>query len=193
MEELSEIKPSNHDIIWIATARLHIRNRENRAVFTIPEITNEVKSLGLNVSPQTINQYISSHCVANTRASPDNHCYLYRVDTGKYRLYRPGDFVYTSRKYGKEVPEAETMPKRFRELLDWYNNEYCKQKTKEFETLSPKVESPPYERIDDNGKISMPHKIKEWLKLSHGDHVSFVTMPNGRIQLQKVKVALQLQ
>lgn len=49
-----------------------------------------------------------------------------------------------------------------------------------------------YERINNDGKIVIPHTIKDWLNLRNGGYVSFIKMSNGRIQLQKVKVSLQL-
>ena len=160
-EQLGEIRPTTHDTVWIATARLHKKNSDVRDIFTVQEIFNEVKNLNLiTVSDQTIKQHISSHCVANTSESPEYHRYLYRVDIGRYRLFKPGNYFNNSRKYGKMHPKKETIPHQFRFLVDWYVNEYSKESSKEFQITSPNLVNPPYARISGNS-ITIPSEIKK--------------------------------
>ncbi|MGH2613330.1 MAG: DUF7669 domain-containing protein [Rhabdochlamydiaceae bacterium] len=192
-QALGEIIPGTHDSIWIATAQLHYNNKD-RDVFAVTDIFNEIKNLGYSTTiDSTIKQHISSHCVANTYASPDTHRYLYRVDHGKYRLYRPDDFYSGSRENGKMLPVPETIPHKFRFLIDWYNNEYCKKPNPEYQPISTDLENPPYVRIDESSRIKIPDKIKNELNLQNGDFVGFVKLPNGRIQLQKARIAVNFR
>ena len=193
-QTLGEIMPSTADSIWIATARLHVQNKDVRDLFTISEIFQEVKNLGfVKVTEQTIHQYISTHCVANVRPSPQDYRYLYRADNARYRLCKPEDRHHYNRKHGKKIPVKESIPHQFRELVDWYNSEYCKKGSNEFQEDSRIYPAPPHERIDGNGMIKIPSEIKEFLCLYNGDYVGFVKTPNGRIQLQKADVSLKFQ
>lgn len=190
-EPLADIKPSTHDAIWISTAELHVNNK-NRDVFSNNEIFKQAKENGLNLSDTTIKQYISSHCVANARASPDTVRYLFRVHTATYRLYRPEDGYDDSRKNGRMIPIRETIPQKYRYLLDWYENEYCKKKV-EFEEQLPWLINPPHRRIENNWKVEIPYEITQKLNLLRGDYVGFIETHNGRIQLQKMKITVQAQ
>lgn len=191
-EPLNQPWPSTQDAIWIATAQLHVNNKE-RDVFTIAEIFKEARQIGLEHHAETtIKQYISSHCVANTGSSPDTMRYLFRVSSGVYRLYRPEDGCATSRKNGKMIPIRETLAQKYRYLIDWYENEYCKKRV-DFEEQQAWLKNPHYRRVDDHSKIEVPWEIKQKLNLLDGDFVGFIETPNGRIQLQKMRVKVQAQ
>ena len=90
------------------------------------------------------------------------------------------------------VPIRETIPQKYRYLIDWYNNEYCKKRV-DFEEQLSWLKNPPHVRVDDNDRIEIPLEIKQKLKLLNGDFVGFIEMPNGRIQLQKMRIAVQAQ
>ena len=190
-QTLGEIKPSTHDVIWIATSRLLIRNK-TRDVFSVSEIFKEVNELELpSISDSTIKQHISSHCVANTGASPDTHRKLFRVDMGFYRLYRPGDLYFRSREGGKIVPAQEMIPEKYRYLITWYENEYCKKESSTSQETSPYEVNPPYVRIDQERQIKIPYDVSRELDVVNGDYVCFIKLPNGTMQIKKVHVSLR--
>ena len=112
--------------VWIATATLHRIYGINR-IFSNRDIVGKIKEQGLCVANKsTLEIHISGHCVANTRAQPYTHRKLYRVSRGRYRLYRDGDYCNPGRKHGPKEPHASKVPDRYRDLLDWYREEYCK-------------------------------------------------------------------
>jgi hypothetical protein len=51
------------------------------------------------------------------------------LETGKNRrrLFRPGDPYDRNRERAKIVPENSEIPKKYHELLDWYENEYQRE------------------------------------------------------------------
>lgn len=113
--------------VWIATATLHKQHPSN-GVFSKKEIFLRVQEQNLfHKYDSTIKTHISSHCVANNKAQPDDHRKIYRVSRGKYRLYRSGDDYDDTRKDGKAEPSVYELPDKYKKLLDWYRNEYCKK------------------------------------------------------------------
>src|SRR5881397_2372919 len=53
-----------------------------------------------------------------------------KLEDDTYRLYRPGDAAHPSRK-GKTAPNRAELPEKYHELLDWYEQEYCKGSAKQ--------------------------------------------------------------
>jgi hypothetical protein len=114
------------DEVWVAAALLQ-RQMPQRDDFTPKEIKEmaEKEKLPGRFRPG-FGQHISRHCVANKPADPGNHRMLFRTRRGWRRLFRQGDelHVHESRKTGKRRPEAEDLPEKYRELVDWYDQLY---------------------------------------------------------------------
>jgi len=182
-----EIKPSTANTVWIATALLH-QEHKDRSAFKVEEIFQKIKELGfLTVSDQTIKIHISSHCVANGWASPDDHRKLLRVDTGSYRLYRKGDVYHHSRSNGKITPVSESIPPRFRYLLEWYEKEYCNQKSTTFQEATHGTIAPSFAPIK-SGLVGIPSIVREKLKLEEGDNIVFIENTVDTMIIKKARV-----
>ena len=96
--------------VWIATAVLHNENKEKDA-FPVRKIFQKVRDLKLSQTADvTVLAHISTHCVANTKAWPNTHRKLFRVSTGWYRLYKPGDDFHPSRKNGHRDRSRRRAP-----------------------------------------------------------------------------------
>jgi hypothetical protein len=110
---------------WIATALLH-REHPERDDFTIQEIIARVQAENLTGSLRPgVGVHASTHCVANREPRPARHRMLYATGKRTRRLFREGDEADLQRT-GRITPEPESIPARYRYLLDWYSNEYSK-------------------------------------------------------------------
>ena len=188
---------STANAVWIATALLHKENPKKEA-FRTGEIFAKVNSLNLlNVSPDTIKMHISSHCVADGKRSPDTHRKLKRVGTGWYRLYVEGEKCHEDRKNGKTAPIKESIPEKYRELVDWYNNHYSIVHAREkiIGTVQQNYEnenSIQYSQIREGNKISVPNHVLHHLNVDVEDHLAFVIQDDGSIILKKAKVKVEI-
>ncbi len=188
MSETHEIVKT-HNAIWIGTALLH-RTNPTKGAFTVKEIFSKVKELNLlSVADETIYMHISSHCVANGVASPDNHRKLYRLERGLYRLYRLGDPYHPSRENGRTAPVPESIPEKFRELVDWYHKDYCDKTNGEFQEAKNQEVDTPHARIK-NGSITLPPAVIEQLNLTNGDYLVFLENTDNTMTIKKGRISI---
>jgi hypothetical protein len=124
------------DECWIALASLH-RSKPQRASFSAQEILERLKQekacpeLRPGVPP-----HIYLHNVANLKPNSARYRMFYRLADGTYRLFRPGDDFDPTRR-GKTCPDRMELPPRYRELLDWYEQEYCSSSLESLEESDP--------------------------------------------------------
>ncbi|MCY3801273.1 MAG: hypothetical protein OXG46_06815 [Chloroflexi bacterium] len=113
------------DEVWIATALLH-RQHPDRVDFTVNEIVQQATSAKVAGNPLRpgVKVHAYLHCVANKAPNPNRHRMLFETSKGRRRLFRPGDRYDPARSSGKDVPRNDQIPAVYRELLDWYHNEY---------------------------------------------------------------------
>jgi hypothetical protein len=115
------------DEVWIATALLH-REHPGRKDFTITEIVERARQEGMtDVLRPGVLVHASQHCVANRPPNPGRYRMLLATGRSKRRLFRPGDPYDPKREDAKTTPKPEEIPSRYRNLLDWYHNEYVKR------------------------------------------------------------------
>jgi len=183
---------STANAVWLATAILHRENHQKDA-FSAKEIFSKVKQLNLlSVSDSTINMHITSHCVADGKASPDRHRKLTRVQSGWYRLYKEGDSFHETRSKGQSAPLAEMIPLEFRDVVEWYNVQYNSQYNKsnvsklDFEPASSDVN---YQtsgelyliEIGDNNTIKLPDSFVKDFKIKQGQQLIFQANFDGTV------------
>ncbi len=113
------------DAVWIALASLHQR-QEYRESFTTAEVRAEVLRLKPDIKPQTLAAHISSHLVANAKPDGGHYRMLMRLDDNLRRLYRPDDRSHPER-HGKTKPKRDEIPTEYWDLLDWYEEKYCRR------------------------------------------------------------------
>ena len=65
--------------------------------------------------------------VANKLPNPGRYRMLFETRRGRRRLFREGDSFHPAREGGKVVPRAEEIPSRYRDLLEWYRDEFSPQ------------------------------------------------------------------
>lgn len=113
--------------IWISVATLHIEYGMD-VNFSIKQITENIIQQNLcNSTPHTIFTNLSSHCVANSPTiHASYHRKIYRVSLGQYRLYKRGEYCHPTRENCKTAPLAIELPDRYKYLINWYDEEYCK-------------------------------------------------------------------
>jgi len=183
-------------VVWLATALLHRDNPQSDA-FSAKEIFNKVKQMNLlSVSDSTINMHITSHCVASTKASPDKHRKLTRVQSGWYRLFREGDSFHETRSTGHSAPLAEMIPIEFKDVVDWYNIQYNSQYNKS--NISKSLTDPitsdiNYQtagelyliEIGENNTIKLPDSFVEDFKIKQGQQLIFQANFDGTVIIKK--------
>ena len=190
--QLGELELHTSTVVWIATALLHKEN-PSRTAFRISEIENKVKELNLlSVQDTTISQHITSHCVANSYASPDTSRILFRVQRGLYRLYRNGDSYHPTREYGKTSPPPEIIPEKYGYLLEWYEKEYLHKTSSTFQEITKTSVNPPFVKIDDDMRIKIPDEIMRKLEIGVGDHIVFIETTAGKILIKKARLQLMV-
>jgi len=189
--ENNEISLTTANAVWIATALLHSENDENKT-FACKEIFQKVRDQNLvQTEDVTVFAHISTHCVANTKPWPNVHRKLLRVATGRYRLYKPGDDFHPSRKNGQSAPLADEVPPKYRNLIDWYHNEYCKE-ISSLPVSTMTHSNFPITTIEKEGTIKIPTSVLEKLQLQDGDYLAFVESPAGGVELRKARVQLEV-
>jgi hypothetical protein len=108
------------DEVWIATALLH-RERPGHADFTIEEIMERAgRESGNEALRPGVYVHIVQHCVANRAPNPGRYRMLIETSPGRRRLYRTGDSYDPQREGSKTTPEAEDLPEKYLDLLEWY-------------------------------------------------------------------------
>ena len=113
------------DEAWVALATLH-RKHCQRGSFSPREILDQVKLEHANPELRAgVQAHIYLHNVANAEPNSARYRMFYRLEDDTYRLYRPGDDTHPLRR-GKTVPNRSKLPEKYHELLDWYEQEYCK-------------------------------------------------------------------
>lgn len=112
------------DEVWVAAALLH-REHPNRVDFTIEEIVRRVEREALygRLRPG-VYVHVLQHCVANRPPNPGRYRMLFATSDKRRRLFRTGDSFDRRREGGKIVPEADALPPKYRELLEWYRTTY---------------------------------------------------------------------
>lgn len=113
------------DQCWVALALLH-REQPERSGFTAREIQDRLARESPGPLRPGIQPHIYLHNVANLAPNSARYRMFYRLEDGTYRLFRPGDSFYPSRK-GKTKPKAPDLPPEHRSLLSWYEGEYCQR------------------------------------------------------------------
>lgn len=113
------------DEVWIAVALLH-RQHPDRADFTVGEIVRQAESVKVAGSPLRpgVQVHAYLHCVANRAPNPGRYRMLFETSKGRRRLFKPGDPCHPDRSSGKEIPRDDQIPETYRELVDWYRDEY---------------------------------------------------------------------
>ena len=184
MNQETMLKYSTSNIVWLATALLHIDNK-TRKVFQAKEIFKKVKELGiLKTSDATIRTYISHHCVANEDPSPNKDRKLFREDSG-YRLYKEGDKA-EKREGGRSAPTPAEIPDKFQNTLDWYHKEYNNQDTERVYGYSHKDGAMFVSFFNEKDKAEIPKGIINILKPKQGEALLFEHMLDGTIKIKKV-------
>ena len=114
------------DEVWIVTALLH-RRHPDRDDFTVAEIVRQAEAEKVADGPLRagVRTHIYEHCVANKAPGSGRYRMLFETSKGRRRLFRPGDLCHPRRNSGKDVPRDEEIPPAYRELIDWYHNEYA--------------------------------------------------------------------
>lgn len=189
--ELGELEIATSTAVWVATALLHKEN-PSRTAFKIKEIEQKVKYLNLlSVQDATITQHITSHCVANSHASPDTSRMLFRAQRGLYRLYRKGDSHDSTRQYGKICPVSEVVPKKYRDLLEWYEK-YSVQSSSTFQEITKTSVNPPFSKIDREMRVILPQEVVTKLGVGVGDHIAFIENIAGSTLIKKARLQLMV-
>lgn len=111
--------------VWIATALLH-REHPDEEGFKTQKIVDKAYRLELAPAPRpgTV-MHVTQHCIANRPPSPMVHRMLYELPDGRKRLFREGDDFHDGRRAGAVRPEREDVPEEYRELIDWYDEEFA--------------------------------------------------------------------
>ena len=114
------------DEVWIATALLH-RRHPDRDDFTVGEIVRQAETEKVADGPLRagVQSHVYQHCVANKVPDSGRYRMLFETSKGRRRLFRPGDPCHPRRHSGKDIPRDDEIPLTYRELVDWYYNEYA--------------------------------------------------------------------
>jgi hypothetical protein len=133
------------DEVWVAAALLH-RQRPGVVDFSIEEILERAgqEAIAGELRPG-VYVHIVQHCVANRTPNPGRYRMLLETSEGRRRLFRKGDPYHPAREGSKVVPESEDLPKKYQNLLDWYQ-QWSESATKQ------QPENDPLLRLRGSGK-----------------------------------------
>jgi hypothetical protein len=124
------------DECWIALALLH-RENPKRGSFAASEILDRLAKEKVHPEHRAgIQVHIYLHNVANLPPNSARYRMFYRLEDGSYRLCKPGDVSHPDRR-GKTKPAFEDLPQRYRNLLEWYETEYCALPSKSLPSQDP--------------------------------------------------------
>lgn len=112
------------EAVWLATALLH-RDHPDRPSFEVQEIQDRAEAEGFpgGLGPK-VQVHATVQCVANMRADPLQLRFLYATPDGNRRLFHPGDDFHPDRAEGRTHPRRGSLPEAYRELVDWYEDEW---------------------------------------------------------------------
>jgi hypothetical protein len=120
MQTKSIVEAKVADEVWIMTALLH-REHPGRDDFTTNEIMERVERENLTGKLRPgVYAHVVHHCVANRAPNSGRYRMLYETAPGHRRLFRIGDSYDSGREGSKTTPDAEDLPEKYSELLDWY-------------------------------------------------------------------------
>lgn len=113
------------DEVWVATALLH-RRHPDRSDFSAVEIVRqaEVENVADSQLHYELWEHVIRHCVVNNEYDPGRYRMLFETSKGQRRLFKPGDPFDPRRNLGRFTPRKDEMPQKYRELIDWYWNDY---------------------------------------------------------------------
>ena len=116
------------DEVWIAAALLH-REKPERKDFTIQEIRAraEREAVAGRLRPG-VYVHIVQHCVANRPPNPGRYRMLFATGPKTRRLFQEGDGYDPGRAGSKTRPDRKAVPAQYRELVDWYEQEYRRRR-----------------------------------------------------------------
>jgi len=111
------------------------QERPERTSFSAAEILDRLEREKAHPERRAgVQAHIYLHNVANVRPNAARYRLFYRLADGTYRLYRPGDTPHPDRR-GKTKPLSEDLPQRYRNVLDWYETNYCAVQSKSSPSL----------------------------------------------------------
>ena len=124
VDEKTERKTKVADEVWIATALLH-REQPEREDFTIQEIKEraEQEAVTRKLRPG-VYVHIVQHCVANRPPNPGRYRMLFATGPKTRRLCKDGDAYDPERAGSKTRPQRNDVSEQYRELVDWYEQEF---------------------------------------------------------------------
>ncbi|MGA3211180.1 MAG: hypothetical protein ABSD20_07710 [Terriglobales bacterium] len=116
----SELKVA--DEVWLVTAQLH-REHPDKPDFAVEEIMQQAKQMQVaGMLRPGFYVHVQQHCVANRPPNPGRYRMLLEAESGRRRLFRPGDAYHPAREGGKIVPLRDDLPQWYRGLLQWYED-----------------------------------------------------------------------
>lgn len=99
--------------VWIA-ARLVAQEKPE---FGLADVGTQAHQL-FRVDSKKLERFMQERCVANTAGSGDKHFnYLFRLPSGKYRLFRQGDPIEFSHAMSPTTPEVHRVPTEYKSLF----------------------------------------------------------------------------
>lgn len=112
------------DTCWVALASLHRQNSDRKS-FSASEVLDYARDIDGEKPRPGLQPHVYQHIVANLPRQTGAYRMFFQLPDKSLRLYRPGDHADPSRT-GKIKPEADDLPPEYRDLLRWYDEEYCK-------------------------------------------------------------------
>jgi hypothetical protein len=124
------------DEVWVAMALLH-REYPSRTDFTLNEIVERAANEGImdELRPG-VYVHAALHCVANRPPNPGRYRMLYETRPKYRRLFRLGDSYDPQREGSKVTPNADEIPLRYADLLEWYES-WCRSHGERAGELDP--------------------------------------------------------
>ena len=134
MKAIEEVRVA--DEAWVSLALLHRRNPDRQS-FSAREILD--CAIQEKIHPEArpgLQAHIYLHNVANAPPNSARYRMFYRLADGTFRLFRPRDDHHPDR-LGKTRPQAPDLPAEYRELVDWYEREYCREGSTDMASADP--------------------------------------------------------
>lgn len=99
--------------VWVAGRML----AQEKGEFTLSEVGSVAQNL-FKSDAKKVERFAQERCVANTSGSAEKHYnYLFKVATGRYRMFKQGDAIEYSHAMAPTTPEVSRVPSDYKPLF----------------------------------------------------------------------------
>ena len=99
--------------MWVAARVV----ASEKAEFSLTDVVTKAQKL-FKVDAKKFERFLQDRCIANTAGSDEKHYnYIFKLGTGKYRMFKQGDAIEYSHAMAPTTPEVHRVPAEYKSLF----------------------------------------------------------------------------